>query len=310
MAFVLYWFGVFSPGDSKLFWGLCLIFPVSLFRNVSGVLSFPPLVLVLNIIIPYSVGILSYLLFKFALMRNRWVLLGYLLKSNLDKISVFEVLFYVLQFIGIGSALTYVLAHFGWEPSRFLHLVFVLGTFTLLQRLLSLFPKTVAYYAVISFACVCLALQATLSVSAFLTSFALFLGLYFLVFVIAKELVLSLTSITLNSAVDMAGLEVGMIPAEQIVRVEVSDGTVHYEKRPATFSGMRDDNTLISPDPAGLSAEEILELQTLAMAGAFVEFGNRVNIQPSIRFAPIIFGGALLTVLCRGPFYLKLMEFL
>ena len=43
IAFGLYWFGIFSPGDSKLFWGLCLIFPLSLFRDLSGALSFPPL---------------------------------------------------------------------------------------------------------------------------------------------------------------------------------------------------------------------------------------------------------------------------
>ena len=308
IAFALYWFGVFSPGDSKLFWGICLIFPISLFRSVNGALSFPPLVLTLNIIIPYSVAILGYLLFKFALMGNKWDLLKSVLKSNSHKVSVVEILFHVLQFIGIGSALTYLLAHFGWELNGFLRLAFVLLAFTLVQKLLSLVPKTLVYYVIIGFACVWLALQATPSVSAFLSSFALFLGLYFLVFIIAKELVLSLASITLNNAVDVTNLEVGMIPAEQIVRVELPDGTVGYEKRQAAFSGSQDDNTLISPDPVGLRAEEILELRNLAREGALADFDNRVNIQPSIRFAPVIFVGALLTVLCQGPFYLKLME--
>ena len=41
IAFAFYWFGIFSPGDSKLFWGLCLIFPLSLFRNLSGSFEFP-----------------------------------------------------------------------------------------------------------------------------------------------------------------------------------------------------------------------------------------------------------------------------
>ena len=39
IAFAFYWFRIFSPGDSKLFWGLCLIFPVPLFRNLSGTLD-------------------------------------------------------------------------------------------------------------------------------------------------------------------------------------------------------------------------------------------------------------------------------
>ena len=140
----------------------------------------------------------------------------------------------------------------------------------------------------------------------FLSGFAFFLGLYLVVLVIAKQLVLSLASVTLDNAVDVHGLQVGMIPAEQVVRIEQPDGTARYEKQQVGFSSGQDDNIVISPDPAGLNSEEIAQLQDLA-AGALAEFGNRINIQPSIRFAPVISIGALLTILCQGPFYLKLI---
>ena len=113
---------------------------------------------------------------------------------------------------------------------------------------------------------------------------------------------------TLDNAIDVNGLKVGMIPAEQIVRVEQPDGTVRYEKKQVAFSSGQDENIVISPDPSGLTTEEINQLQDLAGEGAFVEFGNRINVQPSIRFAPVISVGALLTVFCQGPFYLKLMQ--
>ena len=308
IAFGFYWFGIFSPGDSKLFWGLCLIFPLSLFRNLSGAISFPPLILALNIIVPYSIGILGYLLFKFALMRNKLDLLRYFFRSYFQKETLLEKLFSLLMFIGIGSGLTYVLQHFGWEPDRFLHLVLVLGAFTVIQKMLSPLPKTPVYYAVIGFACIWLAVQATPSISVFLSGFAFFLGLYLVVFVIAKQLILSLASVTLDNAIDVNGLQVGMIPAEQIVRVAQPDGTVRYEKQQVEFSSGQDDSIVISPDPAGLTTEEIAELQHLAAAGAFVEFGNQINVQPSIRFAPVISIGAVLTVLCEGTFYLKLLQ--
>ena len=307
IAFALYWFGIFSPGDSKLFWGLCLIFPLSLFRNLSGALGFPPLVLALNIIVPYSIGILGYLLFKFILRQNKLDFFRYFFKSNFQKAALLEKFFSLLLFIGIGSVLTYLLQRVGWEPDRFLRLVLVLVAFTLIQKLLSLLPKTPVYYAVISFVCIWLAMQTTPSASVFLSGFAFFLGLYFVVFVIAKQLVLSLASITLDNAVDVNGLQVGMIPAEQIVRVEQQDGTIHYEKKQVGFSSGQDDNIVISPDPSGLTTEEIAQLRELAAEGVFAEFGNRINVQPSIRFAPVIFIGALLTVLCQGPFYLKLL---
>ena len=308
IAFGLYWFGIFSPGDSKLFWGLCLIFPLSLFRDLSGALSFPPLTLALNIIVPYSIGVLGYLIFKFVFMRNKLDLLRHFLKSNFQKKELIEKLFSLLVLIGIGSVFTYLLQHFGWELDRFLSLVFVLVAFTLIQKLLSLLPKTPVSYAVISFIAIWLTVQATPSVSILLSGLAFFLGLYIVVFVIAKQLVLSLASITLDTAVDVSGLQVGMIPAEQIVRVEHPDGTVRYEKKQVVLSSGQEDSIVISPDPSGLTTEEINQLQNLAAAGAFAEFGNQINVQPSIRFAPVISIGALLTILCQGPFYLKLVQ--
>ena len=308
IAFAFYWFGIFSPGDSKLFWGLCLIFPLSLFRDLSGVLSFSPLILALNIIIPYSIGVLGYLLFKFVSMRNKLDIFRYFFKSNFQKTALLEKFFSLLVLIGIGSVLTYLLQRVGWEPDWFLRLVFVLVAFTLIQKLLSLLPKTPVYYAVIGFVCVWLAVQTTPSVSVFLSGFAFFLGLYLVVFIFAKELILSLASLTLDNTVHVNGLQVGMIPAEQVVRVEQPDGTIRYEKKQVGFSSGQNDNIIISPNPSGLTIEEIAQLQDLAAAGAFAKFGNRINVQPSIRFAPVISIGALLTILCQGPFYLKLTQ--
>ena len=308
IAFAFYWFGIFSPGDSKLFWGLCLIFPLSLFSNLSGVLSFSPLILALNIIIPYSIGLLGYLLFKFVSMRNKLDIFRYFFKSNFQKTALLEKFFSLLVLIGIGSVLTYLLQRVGWEPDWFLRLVFVLVAFTLIQKLLSPLPKTPVYYAVIGFVCVWLAVQTTPSVSVFLSGFAFFLGLYLVVFVIAKQLILSLASLTLDNTVDVKGLQVGMIPAEQIVRVEQPDGTVRYQRKQVGFSSGQDENVVISPNPSGLTLEEIAQLRDLAGAGAFAQFGNRINVQPSIRFAPVISVGALLTILCQGPFYFKLTQ--
>ena len=308
ISFALYWFGIFSPGDSKLFWGLCLIFPLPLFRSLSGALSFPPLILAVNIIVPYSIGVLGYLLFKFLWIRNKLELFRYVFAVNFQKSTLLEKLFNLLFFIGIGSALTYLLQLFGWEPDRFLRLVLVLAVFTLIQKLLSPLPKTPLYYALVGFACVWISMQTTPSLSVFLSGLAFFFGLYLVVFVITKQLILSLASVTLDNAVDIGGLQVGMIPAEQIVQVIQSDGSVQYEKQQVHFSSGQDENIIVSPDPVGLKKETISQLQTLAKQGAFAEFGNQINIQPAIRFAPVISIGALLTVVCQGPFYLKLMQ--
>ncbi|MYC76572.1 hypothetical protein F4X10_12480 [Candidatus Poribacteria bacterium] len=310
IGFAFYWFGIFSPGDAKLFWGLCLIFPVSLFKNLSGTLGFVPLVLALNIIIPYSIAVLGYLLFKFVSMRNKLKLLRSFVGSNFQKTKVLESLFNLLLFVGVGATLASLLQRIGWELDPFLHLVFVLMAFTGVQKLLSLwFPKTPFYYAGIGFVCLWLAIQAAPSLPVFLAGFAFFLALYFLVFFVAKRLILNLASVMLDSTVEVSRLQPGMVPAEQIFRVEQPDGSIRYEKRRVEFSRGRGKNVVISPDPAGLTTEEVDQLQYLMEAGAFAEFGNEIKVQPAVRFAPIIAAGVLLTILCQGPFYLKLMQF-
>lgn len=309
IAFAFYWFGIFSPGDAKLFWGLCLIFPVSLFRNLSGTLGFAPLVLALNIIIPYSIAVLGYLLFKFVLTENKLQLLRDFVRSNFQKAKVFESLFSLILFIGVGAALMSLLRRIGWEPDPFLGLVFVLVAFTMIQKLLSLLPKTPVYYTIIGFACLYLGIQAAPSLPVFLASFAFLLALYFLVFFVAKQLMLSVASVMLDSTVAVSHLQPGMVPAEQIVRVEQPDGSSRYEKKRVEFSRGRGENVVVSPDPAGLTAQEVDQLQHLMGAGAFAEFGNQIKVQPAIRFAPIITVGVLLTILCQGPFYVKLMQF-
>lgn len=308
VGFILYWFGIFSPGDSKLFWGVCLIFPLPLFRDLSGPLSFPPLILALNIIIPYSVGMLGYLLFRFASVPNKLALFRSFLMVNFQKASLLEKLFNLLFLIGIGTALPVLLELLGWHPDPFLRLTLVLGAFVLIQKLLSSVPKTPVYYASVGFACVWLAVRLSPSVPALLSDFAFFLGLYLVVFVVTKQLVLSLASLMLEHAVDVRDLQIGMIPAEQIVRVSQPDGIVRYEKKQVEFSSGHDDNIVISPDPVGLDTEKIAQLRHLAVEGALAEFGNQIKVQPAIRFAPMIAVGTLLTILCQGPFYLKLIQ--
>ena len=310
MAFGLYWFGIFSPGDSKLFWGVCLVFPQSLFTSLNGMLSFPPLILALNIIIPYSVVVLVYLLFRFALKRDKLLIFRNFVMPNFEKPALLEQLFNVLLLIGVSSGLTYLSDWLGWQPDGFVRLVIVLGVFAVLRKLVSRVPRTPLYYAILGFVSVWVSMQLSGSVEAFLSGVIFFLGMYFVVFVVAKHLVMSLASLMFDTAIDVSRLEVGMIPAEQIVRVTQPDGTVGYQKRQVTFSSGSDDNTIIAPDPVGLNAHEIAELQYLAAEGAFANFENQIKIQPSIRFAPVITAGVLLTILCRGPFYLTLLQLL
>ena len=305
-VFAFYWFGVFSPGDSKLFWGLCLILPPPLFRFLDGILSFPPLILLLNIIIPYSLGTLSYLIFIFLSKPNKLKFLCKYLLDSFRKEILLKQLFNLLNLIGIGTTITYIAELFQLEINRLLQTGLVVTAFILVRRLLSRLPKTPTYYVIIGFACIWILLNVSPSITGFIYGITFFLGVYIVVFVIAKQMVLGLV-MTLERNVDIENLKVGMVPAEQIVQTKHQDGVVRYEKQQAVFSS-GNANIIISPSAKGLSKEEIVELKRLADQKEFAKFGNKIKIQPDICFAPIISFGALLTILCQGPFYLKLIQ--
>ena len=189
-----------------------------------------------------------------------------------------------------------------------MRLALVLGVFALLVKSLSRIPRTPVYYTITGFISVWISMRVSASAEAFFSSAIFFLGMYFVIFVVVKHLVLSLASLTLDSTIDINFLKVGMIPTEQIVRIAQPDGSIRYEKKQVVFSTGHDDNTIITPDPGGLNADEIDQLQHLAAEGAFADFGNQIRIQPIICFAPVITLGVLLTILCQGPFYLKFFQ--
>ena len=310
VAFGFYWFGIFSPGDSKLFWGVCLILPLSLFRNLNGSLSFPPLILALNIIIPYSAGLLGYLLLKFIFMPNKVTLFRRFLTTTFSKTALLEKLLNFALLIAIASVLTTLFERIQWQPDRLLRLLLILIILTFIQKLSAPLRDTPVYRVIVGFLCVWSLTKTNPSVSALLSNFAFFLGIYVFVFVILKQWIMNLANITFDYPVEVNNLQVGMIPAEQIVQVAQPNGTVCYEKKEPGMSMGRSDNVVISPDPAGLDADEISQLQYLAATGAFSEFQNQIKVQPAIRFALIISIGTLLTILCQGPFYLKIIEIL
>jgi len=82
IAIAFYTFGIFSPGDSKLFWGLCLILPSWWFGPIQELLMFPPVVIAFNIIVPYTVVAVGYLIVKFIWIRRAGAVLIHLMQSS------------------------------------------------------------------------------------------------------------------------------------------------------------------------------------------------------------------------------------
>ncbi len=306
IAIGFYTFGVFSPGDSKFFWGLCLIFPSWWFGPIQEMLMFPPVVLALNIIIPYTIVAVSYLIVKLVRNQGTGAMLLQLMKSSLNRDSVLEKLYGLLQFILIGAGLGYILDRIGWKLDRVAQLVLVLVIFAGVQKLLGQLLKTPTAVVIVLFGSGWLMFKNSPTLGLLLGGLTFFLFFYLLIFVVARQLVLQLASAAFDRVIEVSNLRVGMILSEYIFKMEQEGGYFYYEKRMSKREHQGDE--LITADPVGLSVETIKELQSLVKENAFAHFDNKIRIQPTIRFAPVIAFGGLLTVLCKGPFHLGIIS--
>lgn len=305
-AIGFYTFGIFSPGDSKLFWGVCLILPSWWFGPIQEMLVFPPVVLALNIIIPYTMVAGGYLIVKLVRDRGTGGVLLQLMKSSVDRDSVLEKLYGLLQFILIGAGLTYLFEKAGWQLDQMMQLVLTLIIFAGVQKVLGSLLKTPTAVVIVLFGNGWLILKNAPSIGLLLGGLAFLLGFYLLIFVVAKQLVLQLASAAFDRIIEVSALQAGMILSEHIFKMEQEDGYAYYEKRMSRSE--RQGGKLITTDPVGLSAETISELKSLVKENAFIHFDNKIRIQPAIRFAPVIAFGGLLTVLCKGPFHLGIIS--
>jgi len=308
IAIAFYTFGIFSPGDSKLFWGLCLILPSWWFGPIQELLMFPPVVIAFNIIVPYTVVAVGYLIVKFIWIRRAGAVLIQLMKSSFHLDTMLEKLYGLPQFILIGTGLTYLFEKAGWQMDQMMQLVLTLTLFAGAQKMLGGVLKTPTAVVIVLFSSGWLMFKSAPTLGLLLSGIAFFLGFYLLIFVVARQLVLHLASAVFDRVVEVSDLQVGMILSEHIVKKEQVDGRVHYEKQ--MDRNERQGAELITTDPVGLSAATINELQHLVQENAFAHFDNQIRIQPAIRFAPVIAFGGLLTVLCKGPFHLGLLSLL
>ena len=306
IAIAFYTFGIFSPGDSKLFWGLCLILPPWWFGSIQETLIFPPIALALNIIIPYTIIAIGSLIVQLIRVRGSGPMIIQLIKASLNRDAVLEKLFGLLQFILIGAGLTYLFQRIGWQLDRVMQLILALAIFGGVQKVLGPFLKTPTAVVIFLFGSGWLMFKNAPSIGLLLGGLAFFLLFYLLIFVVARQLVLQLASIAFDRVVEVSNLQVGMILSEYIFKMEQPDGSVHYEKQ--MDKNERQGTELITTDPVGLSAATISKLQNLVKQNAFAHFDNRIRIQPAIRFAPVIAFGGLLTVLCKGPFHLGIIS--
>ncbi|MYK19520.1 hypothetical protein F4055_15340 [Candidatus Poribacteria bacterium] len=307
IVLVLYWFGIFAAGDAKLVWGASLLMPVGLFAEASEFAQYTPTALIINIFVPYCLILVVYLFIK-AKTRQKWEAFMEIFQQEDFRPQIFEMVFRLIFLLGLRVVVTLSLDWLGIELEFWYQLLLVLFVYFTLSYFVKKFGlEKVRNYVVCVVLIELMVITTPWTLNAWSEAYLPLLKIYLVyiaIFFFARHFVQSLDSMVLDREIDISDLKEGMVPAEQILKIEREDGEVAYSKQGFALPNALNANIILGTLPGGVSKEKATELKQLVEDGKFESFDNKIRIQRSLRFAPMICLGVILTLLCRGPFFM------
>ncbi|MDP2974149.1 MAG: hypothetical protein Q8N60_03800 [Candidatus Diapherotrites archaeon] len=279
-GFLLFLARLWSAADSKLFLAFALLFPADFFN--AQFLFFPSFALILNAFIPAF-----FVMFLFALLKT----------SREQKIAALKSAFQPKQVASIAV----ILFAFYWLLSAFFSFLqipldfflIILLLFFLIAAIESVFPKKlVLVCGVVSIAFLFLKFNEVILVSFVSNFFFLIAIMLFLRF-----FVLYLGFFSFGRRKEIAELRPGMVLLEGVYE---KGGVLEKKKLffPCLVNVLQDIKTkyVVDISAKGISEKEIAILRKANAAGK-VKF-HSLLVQETLPFAPILFIGVLLSLLC------------
>ena len=307
IVLVLYWFGIFAAGDAKLVWGASLLMPVGLFTEANAFAQYTPAALIINIFVPYCLILVVYLFIK-TKARQKWEAFMRIFRQEDFRKQIFDLIFRLIFLLGVRVLVMLSLDWLGVELELWHQLLLVLSLYFTLSYFIKKFGlEKVRNYVVCVVLIELMIITTPWTLSAWSEAYVPLLKIYLVyiaIFFFARHFVQNLDSMVLDREIDLSDLKKGMVPAEQIVKTKGDDGEVTYSKKDFALPNVLNSNIILGTLPGSVSKEKVAELKQLSEEGEFEDFDNKIRIQRSVRFAPMICLGVILTLLCRGPFFM------
>jgi len=308
IVLALYWFGIFSAGDAKLVWGASLLMPAEVFTEANVFAQYTPTTLIINLFVPYCLILVVYLFIK-TKTRQKWEAFVKIFQQADFHKEIFDMVFRLIFLLGLHQLVTVTFSQdgLGIELGFWHQLLFVLVLFFMLNHYVAKYHlERIRNFVVCVVLITLIVLTTPWTREAWAAAYISLLKIYLVyiaIFFFARQFFQNLEGMVLDREIDISELKEGMVPAEQIVKTEGDDGEITYSKEGFALPNVLNTNIVLGTLPGGVSKEKKAELKQLAEDGRFEDFGNKIRIQRSLRFAPVICLGVILTLLCRGPFF-------
>ena len=304
LSFLLFWFGFFSAGDSKLLFGIliCLIYLRDAQNNIIHIAS----VLMTNIFLVYILYFLYHFMFKVPYQDKIDTLRELGLLSPKQLLQAYGKFCYRLSYVrGIQFTILWFLTEYlNLKLPFFFSLLLFIGIYLVNLRNFGNY-KAKAYLIELPFLLLGIvsSLKVRMPISVLgsrlpkeVEVILAFFVITLVLFIVVRTFQLYFTRVGDKLFVHrcaISDLKEGMIPAERIL---FNEETKRFEKQSGITAKALSKNVILDVGTHQLKKEKVAQLKQLAADGTFEPFGNAINIQKSIPFAPIIALGVLWTI--------------
>lgn len=297
-GFIIWFGGLWPAGDAKLFVAYSALVPLSVYQW-GYVQHFPAFIILVNTFTPLFIFYFFRIMLKTRLKEKTAVIKGMLEPKFLLSSALFVFAFWWVIRLGLNLANRY---------TTLVNNIFVI----LAMLFLIMFFFTNILKMDLLIICVIIAIVEIIFdyKNIFTISYLnQFLILFFL-FILLRYFVINLGFRFFSKPVYIEDLKPGMIPAENIVKKEgkyIKSKIVPISFISGLMSGS-EKNRMFRLVSEGLTEDEIKKIQRLHSTGEIKEHSLMIaHIAP---FAPFMFFGVLLTILCKGNFIVYIVSIL
>jgi len=278
-SFIVWYIGLWSPGDAKIFIVYSAMIPLSIYK-FGYIAFFPSSIILINTFVP----LLLFYFFKI-MQKTSFEEKVVSIKKSLNPKLILSFIFFALGFAWLNGLFSFI---FGIRLDFFSGL-FVLGiVYLLIEKLL---PNRIFEIGTLLTIFRLIFDYGNLFTFDFLYSFISIFTLCFLV----RFLVIDLSSKAFSSPINIEDLKSGMMPAEKIIKERGKYKKDHSVK---TFFNLGKNRNFIHGHI--LSEGDVKMLRRLHSNGDIKE--HTIRIHQTIPFAPFIFLGVLITIFSQGVF--------
>jgi hypothetical protein len=284
VGFLIWYIGLWSAGDAKLFVAFASIVPLN-FYIMNYTRFFPSLTLMINTFAPIFIVMLFYLLFKNPIKTHISALKMAFNPKTLGMVSLFV--------LGFSWPVTLFLNWIGIQANFFIVIALL---FILISVLTKIFNIKLLYASLfLTFLRLIFNYKLILTIP-FLKN--IILSIFVLIFL--RFYLIALGYNVFSYEIFLEDLSEGMLLAEDIVKKGKKYEKVRHIHM--SFIGAlmidRQKDSILDSLPDGLTNDEIKEIKKLHSRGALKS--HKIRIYKIFPFAPFMFLGVLITLLLKG----------